>query len=135
MAILELDAANAYAKAWNTLDCSEFISLLAPDARYASQYVFSELEGRDNIADYLSSKMETVKRTGSHVRAELAKTSSSFPNKDCVAIFQDDMNSIAAVVVFTVEANLVTRFDLCITELMAPILTGICPGLENVPPK
>ena len=44
--LTELDAATAYARAWNRLDCKKFLELLAPDANYASQWVFEELEGK-----------------------------------------------------------------------------------------
>ena len=33
----------AFAKAWNRLEPDGFLELLAPDARYASQWVFDEL--------------------------------------------------------------------------------------------
>ena len=42
--LTELDAATSYASAWNRLDCTQFVELLAPDAHYASQWVFDELE-------------------------------------------------------------------------------------------
>lgn len=128
MVLSELDAAKAYAHAWNTLDCTGFLALLAPDAHYASQYVFDELESRDEIASYLAGKMETVKRSGTIVRAELAKASVSFSGKDCVAMFQGDMETVAAVVVFSVDGAQITRFDLCITQLYGPMLSGVCPG-------
>lgn len=128
MALSELDAAKAYALAWNTLDCTGFLALLAPDAHYASQYVFDELESRDKIASYLAGKMETVKRSGQIVRAELAKASVSFPGQDCVAMFQGDMETVAAVVVFSVDGDQITRFDLCIAQLYGPVLSGVSPG-------
>ena len=50
----ELEAAKAYARAWNLFDCKEFIKLLASDAHYASQWVLVELESKDKIANYLA---------------------------------------------------------------------------------
>ena len=44
MSLTEKDAAIAYARAWNRLDPNDFLALLAGDARYASQWVFEELE-------------------------------------------------------------------------------------------
>ena len=55
--LTEVMAATAFARAWNRLDPTEFIKLLDADARYASQWVFEELVGRDAIADYLIGKM------------------------------------------------------------------------------
>lgn len=131
MVISEFDAASAYAHAWNTLDCSGFIALLAPDASYASQYVLSELSSRDDIAAYLTGKMETVKQSGLLVRGELAKASRGFYGKDCVALFQGDMDDVAAVVVFTVDGSQIARFDLCIAQLYGPMLSGVFPGLKS----
>ena len=131
MTLSELDAARAYARAWNTLDCTDFVALLTADAHYASQYVFDELKSRDEIAGYLAGKMDTVKRSGSIVRAELAKTSVSFSGKDCVALFQDDIKTVEAVVLFTVDGAQIARFDLCIPQLLGPILSGECPGYND----
>lgn len=46
MSLSEKDAATAFARAWNRLDPEPFLTLLAPDAHYASQWVFEELETR-----------------------------------------------------------------------------------------
>ena len=113
----ELDAAIAYASAWNTLDRTRFVSLLAPNARYASQYVFDELVGRDAIAEYLCGKFQTVKSTGAKVKAVVSTATVSFPGKHCVLLIQGSDN---AVVVFETRANNIFRFDLCITELYSP---------------
>jgi hypothetical protein len=65
MDLTEKDAAIAFAKAWNRLNASEFLQLLDEDAHYASQWVFDELTSKNAIADYLTEKMQTVKRSGS----------------------------------------------------------------------
>ena len=36
--LTEREAATAYARAWNRLDCGEYLHLLAEDACYASQW-------------------------------------------------------------------------------------------------
>lgn len=118
----ELDAAIAYANAWNTLDCTGFVSLLAPDAQYASQYVFDELTGRDAITEYLCGKFKTVKSTGVNVKAVLSTATISFPGKYCVLLMQGSEN---AVVVFETRANEIHRFDLCVTELYSPLPLAI----------
>jgi hypothetical protein len=46
MDLTEKDAAIAYAKAWNRLDCSKFLKLLDENAHYASQWVFEEIESK-----------------------------------------------------------------------------------------
>lgn len=59
--LTEEDAVVAFAKAWNRLDPEPFLRLLAQDARYASQWVFDEMVGKEAIADYLREKMRMVK--------------------------------------------------------------------------
>lgn len=96
--LTELDAAMAYARAWNKLDCTEFAELLSPDATYATQWVFEELQGKAAIADYLEGKMETVRKSSSSVCAELATTSN--PNRHCVILGQDKEEAVSAIVLF-----------------------------------
>lgn len=61
MPLTELAAATAFACAWNRLDPEAFLELLAPDAHYASQWVFDELDSRAAIAENLRAKMKTVR--------------------------------------------------------------------------
>ncbi|HAE41544.1 MAG TPA: nuclear transport factor 2 family protein, partial [Clostridiales bacterium] len=110
----ELEAAYAYARAMNRLDCSEFIELLAPNAHYASMWVFEELENKDAISDYLTKKIEAVKKEEFRVYAELAKATISFPGKDCVAIAQKNKKVVIGVVTFEVSEGYIQRFDMCI---------------------
>jgi hypothetical protein len=44
-ALTEEKVVFAFAKAWNRLEPDGFLDSLAPDARYASQWVFDELVG------------------------------------------------------------------------------------------
>lgn len=126
--LTELDAATAYAAAWSRLDCTQFLELLAPDAHYASQWVFEELEGKAAISDYLTGKMQSVKSRKTPVFAELGKTSTGFAGRDCVAVAQGDKNVVSAVVLFEVESNHIKRFDLCMPELLAVIRSGQYPS-------
>lgn len=98
MELTEKDAAIAYARAWNRLECSDFLELLATDAHYESQWVFSELASKDDIADYLITKMETVKSAGNKVFAELGKTRLGSIGRDCVFIAQGRKEEVKAVV-------------------------------------
>ena len=52
-ALTEEKVVFAFAKAWNRLDPAGFLKLLAPDARYASQWVFDELVGEASLEKYL----------------------------------------------------------------------------------
>ena len=124
--LTEKEAATSYAKAWNRLNCRDFIKLLAKDAHYASQYVFNELESKQDIENYLTGKMQTVKGKKSSVRAEIGRT--TLPHeKDCVLIYQGDPKEHAAVVVFKVEDGHIKRFDLCVPQLYQVEKSGIFP--------
>jgi len=86
--LTEDDAVIAFAKAWNRLDPNEFLDLLSPDARYASQWVFDEIVGVDSIRNYLCAKMQTVYEHGvanpsSRVRVEAGRTRTGTEGRPC----------------------------------------------------
>jgi hypothetical protein len=126
--LTELDAATAYAAAWNRLDCTQFLELLAHDAHYASQWVMEELESKAAISYYLTGKMQTVRNGKTAVSAELGKTSTGFAGRDCVALAQGDKDIVSAVVLFTVDGNHIKRFDLCMPELLGVKRSGQYPS-------
>ena len=130
--LTEAMAATAFARAWNRLDPSEFLELLAPDARYASQWVFEELVSRDAIADYLIGKMRNAKayavNSAEHkVFAELGRTTKGFSGRDCVFMAQGRRESVTAVVLFDVIGERIKRYDLCIPQLLDVARSGVYP--------
>lgn len=127
MELTEKDAAIAYARAWNRLECSDFLELLAPDAIYESQWVFDELASKDVIADYLIHKMKAVKNAGNKVFAELGKTRLGSFGRDCVFIAQGKKEEVKAVVLFKVADDKIQRYDLCVPELYDVERSGIYP--------
>jgi hypothetical protein len=115
-------AAEAYAKAWNTLDPVVFCNLLAENACYASQWVFEELTDKRSISEYLTGKMQSVKERALHnpsasVQAEVSSATNSFPGRACVVLKQGGSQA-KAVVIFEVGDEQIKRFDLCIPELL-----------------
>ncbi len=122
--LTEREAATAYARAWNRLDCGEYLHLLAEDACYASQWVFEELEGREAIEAYLVPKMATVKDSGSRVYAELGKTDTG---RDCVLMAQDEKENIVATVLFEISGNKIQRYDMCMPEITGGTGNGVYP--------
>ena len=124
----EKDAVISFAKAWNRLDCSEFIQLLADDATYESQWVFSKLEGRDAIADYLTGKMQTMRASEKIVRAELSTVRCAHDfGRYCVVLKQDENRDNDAVLIIEVENDKIKRCDLCAPCLFDPEPTNIYP--------
>ncbi|MDR2689743.1 MAG: hypothetical protein LBB76_08315 [Azoarcus sp.] len=123
----EEEAALAFAKAWNHLDPEGFLALLAPDAQYASQWVFAELSGAE-IADYLRGKMDTIRKSGENnpdtrVRVEMGRTL----NGDRACAFMIQGTTKQAVVLFEVQDGKIARYDLCIPELYDVVRSGIYP--------
>jgi len=131
--LTEVDAATAYARAWNRLDPAEFIELLAFDVDYASQWVFQEMKSCKTISEYLIQKMLTVKQDAinkptTKVYAELGTTTEGFAGRDCVLIAQGERDIVKSVVLFEVEGQKVKRFDMCIPELFGIIRSGVYPA-------
>jgi hypothetical protein len=118
------DAARLYAVAWNTLDFQDFIDALDDDVRYASQYVWDEMDNKEEIVAYLSGKAETIKKAGepSTVRVELGELvrGVSFnprPGTKCVGLYQGPVARIIGVAFFEVADGRIQRIDLCMPEL------------------
>ncbi|MEB2348830.1 MAG: nuclear transport factor 2 family protein [Comamonadaceae bacterium] len=129
MELTEKDAAIAYARAWHRHDATEFLALLAPDARYASQWVFEELQGKEEIEEYLCAKLKTVKAHSinnphSRVRVELGVTRAGNSDRPCAYMKQ---GSNEAVVIFTITGGLISRYDQCIPQLYRPDTTSVYP--------
>ena len=123
------DEIGLLARAWNRLDSVEFIQLLADDAVYESQWVFTPLEGNEAIADYLTGKMETIKAAGKNVRAELTTARCGYKyGKPCVVLKQGDNRDTDSVMVFEVDGARITRCDLCAPQLYDPEPTDIYPA-------
>lgn len=122
----------AFAKAWNRLDPEPFLRLLAQDARYASQWVFDEMVGKEAIADYLREKMRMVKAHAvnnpqAQVRVEIGCLAPSAGSRPAAWMTQGATGQIQAVVLFEVAEGLIRRYDLCIPELTGVGRTGIYP--------
>jgi len=112
--LTELDVATAYAQAWNQLNPAKFITMLSPDVRYSSQWVLEDLVGKEKVAHYLTNKMQTVRKAGATVYAEVGQTRTG---EACVLLAQGDKEEINALVVFNIDHDKVTSIDMCIPAL------------------
>ena len=122
--LTEKDAAIAYAKAWNNLDCSDFIKLLAGDAHYASQYVLEEQTSKKAITEYLNSKFGAVRNSDTNVTADIGIVRKGDTGRDCTILSQGDND---AVILFEINDGKIKRFDLCIPELMNAVKSNVYP--------
>lgn len=130
--LTEEDVVFAFAKAWNRLEPDGFLALLAPEARYASQWVFEELVGVATISDYLRGKMRTVRAhsvndPNSRVRVEVGRTACGEDGRPCAFMTQGHGNEVQAAVLFEVSDGRVSRYDLCIPQIVGAVRTGIFP--------
>lgn len=114
----EYDAAIAYAYAWNSLDCTGFIRLLASDAQYSSQYTYSEINGRDEIAEYICEKFKACEKDDSKIEAVVSIATKIAPGKSCVLLIQGSDN---VVVLFQTRDNEISRINICVTEIYGPL--------------
>lgn len=68
------EALRAYAAMMNTLDASRFMSLLDEDFHYASQWVFNEIESKQEYLEYITGKLKAFGASGLKVWAENGRT-------------------------------------------------------------
>lgn len=130
--ITEEDAVFAFAKAWNRLEPDGFLALLAPEARYASQWVFEEMVGAEVITAYLTGKMHTVRahaanHQNSRVRVEVGRTVHGEDGRPCAFMTQEHSDEVQAVVLFEISDGRVSRYNLCIPELFGAVRSGVFP--------
>lgn len=127
------DAVTAFAKAWNRLEPDRHLALLAPDARCASQWVSEELVGAVAISNYLRGKMRTVRSHGVNhpnwrVQVEVGRTAWGDEGRPCA--FMTQGNEVQAAVIFETRDGKVSRYDLCIPQILGAVRTGGVSGLS-----
>jgi hypothetical protein len=71
--------------------------------------------------------MNTVKKSGVKVFAELGNTKTGFAGRDCVFMSQGRKGNIQAAVLFVVKNNKILKYDLCAPELLGVERNGIYP--------
>lgn len=122
------DALIAYAKMMNTLDSTEFESLLADDFQYESQTVLTPVNGKKEFIEYIRPKLSTIKNSNAVVFAELAQLD-AYGQKDCVLIAQNDKDNLLATVYTQVKDNRIIRIDMCIVpDPKTALRTGVYPS-------
>ncbi|MFY9183546.1 MAG: hypothetical protein WBJ45_10600 [Limnohabitans sp.] len=71
MSLTVEEALRAYATMMNTLDASCLAPLLADDFHYASQWVFVEIESKSEYLEYITPKLEAIRKSGAAAWAEM----------------------------------------------------------------
>jgi hypothetical protein len=108
----KIEACRAYARMMNNLDYRALEPWLADDFHYESQWVLDEITSKAAYEAYIVPKLETIRRTGSRVWAELAFTD-VFGSGPCVVLAQGERNNRQATLLVTMLANRISRMDLC----------------------
>ena len=81
----------------NTLETDCLGPFLADDLRYNSQWVFSEMIGKDEYLDYMRGKFERMAGSGRRPYAEIGELS-EYPFGYCVIMAQDSPDNLIATV-------------------------------------
>lgn len=106
------DALRAYARMMHHLSADHLAPLLADDFHYASQWVFEEIQSKQQYLEYIRPKLEAIKSSGSRVWAELAELQ-SYPGGPCLVMAQGDKDNISATVLVKTEGSRIKRLDMC----------------------
>jgi hypothetical protein len=131
--LTELEAARAWALAYNTHDPSVLEPLLAADVRVMSRWVVSDLVGRTPYLAYLAEKFRTFERVGSHVRVEIGSTPGEAPGwagRPCALLEQD--RRLIATVLFDVIGGAIVQISLGANPDPAVCIgSGSYPGFDD----
>ena len=95
-----------FTEAWNTLNPELIIQHLSPKFIYDSQWVFNSLDYHE-YKDYIRGKFETIRKTGSSVKAEMGY------NERGELLNQLNQGGNIAFYRIRVENNKVVKGDLC----------------------
>jgi len=106
------EALRAYARMMHHLSVDHLAPLLADDFHYASQWVFEEIQSKQQYLDYIRPKLEAIRASGNRVWAELAELQ-TYPGGPCLVMAQGDKDNISATVLVEVVGSKIKRMDMC----------------------
>jgi hypothetical protein len=108
----QLEACRAYARMMNTLDVSHIIPFLSDDVKYTSQWVFSEINGKQEYLNYIEPKLQTIQKSGSLVWAELAYTN-VFGAGHCIVMAQGQKEKAIATLLIKMNGDRISEIAMC----------------------
>jgi hypothetical protein len=131
MNLTQESALRAYARMINTGDPGVLAPLLAEDFHYSSQWVFGELTSKDAYLDYITGKLDTIRRTGARVWAEMGSLNRGFPGP-CVVLAEGTKDRLTALVLAEVAGGFISRLDMCFVPAPESARrTGEYPGAAS----
>ena len=122
------DIVTEYAKAYNNLNAVYIKEHLAEDFKYASQWVFEEIESKKEYLKYLENKFTALRNSTKKIVARMG----SYNNKSCIALYQIDMSkkvdTQVAILLMKFENEKIISANLC----MIPTINDV-QLLEAIP--
>lgn len=129
------DALIAYATMMNTGDATVVASLLAPEFRYTSQNVLSDLVGKEAYLDFMTAKFETMRKADVMPVADLVKLP-GWGHVLGVVLWQGQPPERQCVVYADVADGVINAFHLCvIPSPEAALPYALWPGLSPDRPR
>jgi len=127
----ELNLYKCLAQAWNELNTEHILPFMSEDIIYESQWVFSALNGKTEVLEYLNGKFETLRNSNdSKVKADLAYLP-RMGMKLCLIMSQQLEEGLKEVtVLLEVKDNLISRIDICFLPDPADAVIGLA-GISN----
>ena len=112
------EAVTILAKAWNNLDASLIEPYIAEDIIYWSQKVLTDMTGKKAVMDYLTHKMESIRKSPDRqIFAELGETKPSpmapQPAEPCVILSQGHKDNVGALALLRIESNKINSIGIC----------------------
>ena len=109
----KLEACRAYARMMNTMDASVIEPFLHDGLVYDSQSVWNAMSGKREYMEYIRGKIETIKRSGATVFAEIAH-STAFGYEPCVILAQGNEDNWVGTLLIKMEGSLIRSMCMCV---------------------
>ena len=108
----KLEACRAYARMMNTLNPDLLDPWLDDDMKYTSQWVFEDLVGKQEYLKYIRGKIQSIKKYGARVWAEIAYTD-AFGAGPCVVLAQESPDNLQATLLIEMDGDRIISMCMC----------------------
>ncbi len=109
---LKLEACRGFARMMNTIDVSHLTPWLADDITYSSQWVFASISGKEAYLDYITQKLEAIRKGSRPVWAEIAHTE-AFSAGPCVVLAQGTKDNLVSTLLLKLQDGKIINMDMC----------------------
>jgi len=102
-------ACEAVARAFNRLDTSHLLPVLAEDLTYTSQWVFDSIKGKNRYLEYIEQKFRITRGEKAKDYAELAR----YRGEYCLVIAQDSKDNPIVTLMIHMKDGLISEMCMC----------------------